>query len=104
MKTIAQLINWDFETNGRLEIKDKNGNRIYLELSNGYWSKMEYNSQEKEIYYENSQGFWAKWEYDSEGNEIYYKNSNGTIIDNRPKPSKDKVVEIYGIKYKLVRQ
>ena len=35
MKTIAQQINWDFKTNGYLEIKDKNGNVIYYENSNG---------------------------------------------------------------------
>ena len=63
MKTIAQQINWDFETNGELEIKDKNGNLIY---------------------YEDSTGFWVKYEYDSKGNEIYYEDSDGTIIDNRP--------------------
>ncbi len=82
MKTIAQQINWNFETNDELEIKDKNGNLIYFENSNGYW---------------------AKWEYDSQGNKINYKNSNGTIIDSRPKPSEDKIVEIEGIKFKLVK-
>jgi hypothetical protein len=34
-QTIAQQINWDFETNGDLEIKDKNGNQIYYENSKG---------------------------------------------------------------------
>ena len=82
MKTIAQQINWNFETNDELEIKDKNGNLIYFENSNGYW---------------------AKWEYDSQGNKIYYKNSNGTIIDSRPKPSEDKIVEVDGVKYKLTK-
>jgi hypothetical protein len=46
------------------QIKDSNGNRIYCETSDGYWSKAE---------------------YDSNGNEIYYENSNGTIKDLRPK-------------------
>jgi hypothetical protein len=45
-------------------IKDKNGNQIY---------------------YENSNGFWRKSEYDQNGNEIYYENSRGVIRDNRPK-------------------
>ena len=35
MKTIAEQIKWDFETNGELEIRNKNGNRIYWENSNG---------------------------------------------------------------------
>jgi len=124
MKTIAQQINWDFEANGGLEIKDKNGKRIYLENSDGFWVKREYDFEGKEIYYENSDGHWAKqghdsegnliyfensdghWaksEYDSKGNEIYFENSDGEIIDNRPKPSEDKVVEIDGVKYKLTK-
>ena len=35
MKTIAQQIKWNFETNDELEIKDKNGNQIYFENSRG---------------------------------------------------------------------
>ena len=64
MKTIAQQIKWDFETNGDLEIKDKNG---------------------KEIYWEDSDRYWTKREYDSQGNQIYWENSGGNIIDRRPK-------------------
>jgi hypothetical protein len=83
MKTIAQQIKWNFETNGTLVIRNKNG---------------------KPIYFENSNGYWANWEYDSQGNEIYYEDSSGEIRDNRPKPCEDKIVEIEGIKYKLVKQ
>lgn len=43
-------------------------------------------------------------EFDSQGNEIYYENSYGRIKDNRPKPCEDKIVEIDGVKYKLVKQ
>lgn len=35
METIAQQIKWDFETNGSLVIKDKNGKEIYFEDSDG---------------------------------------------------------------------
>ena len=80
--TIAQQIKWDFETNGDLEIKDKNGNLIYLEDSNGYW---------------------RKHEYDSQGNHIYFENSDGLIKDNRPKTCEGKIVEIGGEKFKLVK-
>ena len=104
--TVAEQIKWDFETNGDLNIRDKNGKLIYIETSNGYWSKMEYDSKGNEIYFEDSNGhwekseydsegnviyfedsngFWRKWEYDSKGNEIYYENSDGEIMDNRPK-------------------
>ena len=124
MKTIAQQIKWDFEANGSLEIRDKNdnliyfensngfwtkreydskGNEIYFEDSDGYWTKMEYDSQGNEIYFEDSDGYWTKSEYDSKGNLIYVENSGGEIIDNRPKPCEDKIVEIEGIKYKLVK-
>ena len=103
-QTIGQLLNWDFEANGNLEIKDKNGRRIYFEVSDGYWSKREYDSQGKGIYYETSDGYWVKWEYDSNGNVIYFENSNGEITDNRPKSCENKVVEIDGVKYKLVKQ
>ena len=103
MKTIAEQIKWDFKTNGDLEIKDKNGNLIYYEDSTGFWTKREYDSQSNQIYFENSKGFWAKREYDSQGNKMYYENSDGEIIDNRPKPCEDKVVEIDGVKYKLTK-
>jgi hypothetical protein len=102
-QTIAQQLSWDFKTNGGLEIKDKNGNRIYYENSTGFWTKREWDSRGEEIYYENSDGFWAKCEYDSQGNVIYYENSRGKIIDKRPKPCENKVVEIEGVKYKLIK-
>ena len=101
-KTIAQQINWNFEVNGNLEIKDTRGYYIYSENSNG-WSKLEYDSQGNQTYWENSDGNWVKREYDSKGNQIYYENSKGQIIDDRPKSCEDKVVEIEGIKYKLVK-
>ena len=41
---------------------DSNGNILYYEYSNGYWTKREYNSN---------------------GKVIYYEGSNGVIIDNR---------------------
>jgi len=103
MKTIAQQIKWDFEANGDLEIRDKNGNNIYFEDSDGFWAKREYDSQGNQTYWENSDGYWAKREYNSQGNQIYYENSDGDIIDNRPKPCENKVVEIDGVKYKLVK-
>ena len=99
MKTIAQQLNVkDFP----FEIKDKNGNEIYFEYSDGFWVKQEFDSNGKEIYYEDSDGFWSKREYDSNGNEIYFENSDGYVEDNRPKPScEGKIVEIDGKKYQL---
>jgi hypothetical protein len=46
-QTIGQWLNWDFEANGDLEIRDKNGKRIYYERSNGFWRKREYDSEDK---------------------------------------------------------
>ena len=101
--TIAEQIKWDFKTNGELVIKDKNDKLIYWENSNGFWSKWEHDSQGNTIYFESSSGFWEKWEHDSQGNTIYYENLYGLIIDNRPKPYENKVIEIEGIKYKLTK-
>jgi uncharacterized membrane protein len=64
---------------------DQNGNQIYLEDSIGYWCKSEYDQNGKEIYFENSNGYWSKRQYDQNGKEIYFENSHGNIIDNRPK-------------------
>lgn len=102
MKTIAQQIKWDFETNGDLQIRDKDDNPIYFENSGGFWAKCERNSKGV-IYHEDSNKYWAKWERDSEGNEIYYEDSDGIIVDRRPKSCENKIVEIEGVKYKLVK-
>ena len=121
--TIAQQLNVkEFP----FEIKDSQGNLIYHEDSNGYWSKREYDSQGNIIYFENSEGYWSKGEYDSQGNVIYYENSNeywwkreynsqgnviyyensdGKVINRRSKPTCEvKTVEIDGITYKLVKE
>ena len=66
-------------------IKDKDGNKIYCEDSDGWWVKREYDANRNEIYYENSNGYWSKKEYDANGKEIRYENSSGYIKDNRPK-------------------
>ena len=81
-QTIAQQIKWDFKTNGLLVIKDNSGNLIYWENSNGYW---------------------VKYEYDSQGDQIYCEDSDGLIKDSRPKSCENKVVEIDGEKFKLVK-
>ena len=82
-QTIAQFLNVkDF----LFVIKDKNGNIIYFENSDGYWSKWEHDDQGNKIRYENSDGYWRKSEYDDEGNAIYYEDSDGVIVDERPKP------------------
>ncbi len=100
MKTIAQQLN---VAEFPFEIKDKNGNQIYYENSNGYWYKKEYDSNGNRIYVDDSDGFWIKYKYDSKGNRIYYENSNGDIVDKRPKSTcNGKVVEVDGKKYKLI--
>ena len=101
--TIAQQIKWDFETNGDLVIRNKNNKLIYFEDSNRFWKKWEYDSEGNVIYWETSNGIWEKREYDSKGNQIYFENSNGIILDKRPKPCENKIVEIEGVKYKLTK-
>ena len=76
MKTIAQQIKWNFETNDELRIKDNNGKLIYWEDSNRVWEKSE---------------------YDSQGRLIYRENSFGRIIDNRVQ-----TITYEGRKYQLI--
>ena len=77
-QTIGQWLKWDFETNGFLEIRNKNNEIIYAESLDG---------------------FWAKWERDSEGKVMYYEDSNGQITDNRT----PEIIEHNGHKYQLIR-
>ena len=102
-QTIAQQIKWDFESNGFLQIRDKNGRTIYWEYSDRVWAKREWDSQGNQIYFENSNGYWSKQEWDSQGNRIYYEDSKGKIINNRPKSCEGKIVEFGGEKFKLVK-
>jgi hypothetical protein len=96
--TIAQQLNIkEFP----FEIKDKNGNQIYYEDSDGYWEKREYDSNGNETYWEDSDGFWVKKEYDSDENLTYLQTSYGYIEDKRPKSYEGKVVEVDGNKYEL---
>ena len=76
-QTIGQWLNWDFDVNGLLEVYDKNGFMIYLEHSDGYWTKRE---------------------FDLQGKVIYFENSNGVIRDNRT----PEVIEHNGRKYQLI--
>ena len=103
-QTIAQFLNVkDFP----FEIKDKNGKLIYIEYSNGYWYKCEYDDEGNEICFENSYGFWSKRERDDKGKEIYSENSNGQIIDKRPKPmvelSLEDIAKLKGVSASQIR-
>jgi hypothetical protein len=95
MKTIAQQLNIkEFP----FEIRDKNGNEIYYEDSDGFWVKWEYDSRGNEIYCEDSDGLWVKREFDSRGNEIYCEDSDGRIIDRRTKEvTLEEVADKFGI-------
>ena len=75
-QTIGQWLKWDFETNGSLEVLDKNSNLIYFE----------------------NEGGWRKYKYDSQGNIIYYEDSDGDIVDRRT----PEVIEHNGRKYQLI--
>lgn len=100
MKTIAEQLN---VTEFPFRVKDSNGNLIYFEESHKSWAKFEHDSEGNVIYYENSNGFWWRAQYDANGNKIYFENSRGEIEDKRSKPCEDKVIEIDGVKYKLVK-
>jgi len=103
MKTIAQQLK---VTKFPFTIKNDNGNQIYVEDSNGYWSKFEYDSNGNVIYYDNSYGYWAKYEYDSNGNQIYFEDSDGEVSDNRPKKVEltlDEIANKFGINVKNLK-
>jgi hypothetical protein len=76
-QTIGQWLNWDFRTNGVLEILGK---------------------KRRVIYFESADEYWCKFEYDFQGNEIYSESSDGVIIDNRI----PEIIEHNGRKYQLI--
>jgi len=109
MKTIAKQLN--IQTFPFI-IKDSDGNQIYFENSDGWWSKQEWAGGEEiyreyshgswskweyaggeMIYWESSHGSWSKWEY-AGGEMIYWENSDGVIVDNRPKTDVQKAIEL----------
>ena len=84
------------------EVYDVKGNVIYLEDSNGYWSKSEYNEKDYQIYFEESNGSWSKWEYDEKGYVIYHENRNDKIIDRRVKElTIEEIEKLLGYKIKI---
>lgn len=54
-----------------IEEKDKNGNVLYYENSNGKWEKYEYDNNNNVIYEIDSDVDWCRYEYDSQNNETY---------------------------------
>ena len=87
-----------------IAIKDKDGNRTYCELSNGFWSRYEYDNDGNETYFENSNGLWSRWEYDEKGDETYFhycSRSNGSKWGTKRGTCSGKVIEIDGKKYEL---
>jgi len=125
MKTIAQQLNI---TEFPFIIKNKNGNEIYCENSDGYWSKREFDENNNliysetskgfwtkrefdenrnRIYFENSNGYWYKKEYDENRNVIYYENSHGYIKDHKPKLIQEytmkELTKILGKPFKIVK-
>jgi hypothetical protein len=76
-QTLGQWLNWDFEANEVLKIKDGDGRQIYHEVSGARWRKRE---------------------YDSDGNLIYDECSEGIIADNRI----PEIIEHNGRKYQLI--
>ena len=87
---------------GTLKLYDAEGNVIYREYSEGYWSKYGYDAEGNQIYIENSGGYWCKYQYDAEGNVIYGEDSvNGVMLDKRPCSAKVFIDEQTGKKFKM---
>ena len=84
------------------EVYNEKGKEIYIENSNGYWSKSEYDEKGNVIYSEDSNGYRSKMEYDEKGNRIYYENSDGEIIDERVKElTMEEIEKLLGYKIKI---
>ncbi len=81
MKTIAQQMN---AKTFPFRMFDKNGNKIYCEISDNYWYRQEFNLNNQQTSYVDSKEYWGKWEYDKTGKQIYFENSDGLIRDDRP--------------------
>ena len=84
-----------------IKIKDENGNRTYIENSDGSWYRNEYDENGKETYYETSKGYWERFEYDENGKETYYEDSDGDKEGTKRGSCAGKVIEVDGKKYKL---
>ncbi len=74
-------------------IKDKRGNEIYYENSNGFWSKREYDANGNQTKFENSDGNWEKLEYDANGDQIKFETSWGSWVKRSYYETRD------GLKY-----
>ena len=72
--TISELFR---EVKYPIELYNKQGKKIYLEDSIGYWYKSEHDAQGNHTYWEASDGDWYKYEYDAQGNYTYFEDSNG---------------------------
>ena len=88
--------------NDWLELYDDKGNRIYIEYSNGWWVKYEYDTQGNVTCTENSDG-WEKYEYDEEGNVTYHESSERGIITDNRNNLEGKIVTIDGKEYQLTK-
>ena len=87
---------------GPLKLYDAEGNVIYREYSEGYWSKYGYDAEGNVIYIEDSDAAWCKYEYDAKGNGIYREHSiQGVTLDKRPRADKVFIEEQTGKKFKM---
>jgi len=104
MKTIAQQLNI---TEFPFIIKNKKGNDLYYEDSDGICWKKEFDEKGNQTYLEISNGYWEKSEYDENNYTLYYENSNGYIFNKRPKTTPEytmeQLIEKLGEDFKLIK-
>lgn len=102
MESLAKFFNHDFKE-GNFRLYNSVGKKIYLERSDGFWYKLDFDKNGNETYYENSNKERHKREFDENNLLIYCENSTGYIKDKRPKYN-GKLVVIDGIEYELRRK
>ena len=55
---------------------DSNGNKVYVEIEDGFWIKSIFNEKNQITYLEKYNGTFQNWKYD-ENNSVFYENSEG---------------------------
>lgn len=65
-------------------INDAKGRLMYVENSQAYWEKYNYDVRGNKTHFETSAGNWRRSEYDDANDEVYRITHVGVVFDKRP--------------------
>jgi YD repeat-containing protein len=75
---IDSIFGGDVEIEGRTNIYNQNGKKVYWESpGGGGWGLFKYDQNGNQTSYEDSSGNWEKFEYDQNGNQTSYLDNRG---------------------------